>query len=145
VRVAARQTPVKATQMLMIRDARGRVLLARRPPAGLWGGLWGFPECVNGDARQWCRKTFGLDIRIESPWPTLRHSFSHFHLDITPIPAQLLGRPMRAMETAPTVWYNVRRPDARGLPAPVKRLLDQLTTPGTERRVRHRKQPLRNL
>jgi A/G-specific adenine glycosylase len=126
VRQAARQTPVKATQMLMIRDARGRVLLARRPPAGLWGGLWGFPECINCDARQWCRKTFGLDIRTESPWPTLRHSFSHFHLDITPIPARLVGGTDRAMENAETVWYNVRRPDRRGLSAPVQRLLLQL-------------------
>ncbi len=57
VRAASRKTPVKATRMLMIRDARGRVLLTRRPPAGLWGGLWGFPECADGNARQWCRKT----------------------------------------------------------------------------------------
>ncbi len=126
VRTAARRVPVKATQMLMIRDARGRVLLARRPPAGLWGGLWGFPECANGNARHWCRKSLGFDIRMESPWPTLRHSFSHFHLDITPIPARLVGGTGRAMENAETVWYNVRRPDRRGFSAPVKHLLEQL-------------------
>jgi len=91
VRATRRITPVKATRMLMIRDARGRVLLQRRPPAGLWGGLWGFPECANSNARQWCHKILGINIHTESPWPTLRHSFSHFHLDITPIPAQLVG------------------------------------------------------
>ncbi len=126
VRAAARKTPVKATRMLMIRDARGRVLLQRRPPAGLWGGLWGFPEYINGNARQWCRKTLGIDIQTESPWPTLRHSFSHFHLDITPIPARLVGGTDQAMENAETVWYNVRRPDQRGFSAPVKHLLEQL-------------------
>jgi A/G-specific adenine glycosylase len=126
VRAATRKTPVKATRMLMIRDARGRVLLARRPPAGLWGGLWGFPECANGNARHWCRKTLGIDIRTETPWPTLRHSFSHFHLDITPIPARLVGGTDQAMENAETVWYNVRRPDRRGFWAPVKHLLEQL-------------------
>ncbi|BAV32506.1 DNA glycosylase [Sulfuricaulis limicola] len=126
VRAAKQKTPVKATHMLMIRDARGRVLLARRPPAGLWGGLWGFPECADGNVRQWCRKTLGLNICTESPWPMLRHSFSHFHLDITPIPARLVGGTDRAMENAETVWYNVRRPDRRGLSAPVKRLLEQL-------------------
>jgi A/G-specific adenine glycosylase len=127
VRAATRKTPVKSTRMLMIRDARGRVLLARRPPAGLWGGLWGFPECLDGDdARRWCRTTLGLDIRTDAPWPALRHRFSHFHLDITPIPARLVGGTDRAMENAETVWYNVRRPDRRGLSAPVKLLLEQL-------------------
>jgi A/G-specific adenine glycosylase len=126
VRAGTRKTPVKATRMLMIRDARGRVLLQRRPPAGLWGGLWGFPECTNGDARQWCRKTLGIDIRTESSWPTLRHSFSHFHLDITPIPARLVGGTAQVMENAETVWYNVRRPDRRGFSAPVKHLLEKL-------------------
>jgi len=126
VRATRRITPVKATRMLMIRDARGRVLLQRRPPAGLWGGLWGFPECANSNARQWCHKILGINIHTESPWPTLRHSFSHFHLDITPIPAQLVGGTDRAMENAETVWYNVRRPDQRGFSAPVKYLLDEL-------------------
>ncbi|MDH5513118.1 MAG: NUDIX domain-containing protein, partial [Gammaproteobacteria bacterium] len=126
VRAARRQMPVRATRMLMIRDARGRVLLQRRPPAGLWGGLWGFPECHNGNARQWCRKTLGFKIETGSPWPTLRHSFSHFRLDITPIPALLVGGTDTAMENAETVWYNVRRPDRRGFSAPVKHLLEQL-------------------
>ena len=128
VRTARRRVPIKATQMLMIRDARGRVLLARRPPVGLWGGLWGFPECANGNTRHWCRQSLGLDIQTESPWPTLRHSFSHFHLDITPIPARLVGGTGRPMENAETVWYNVRRPDRRGFSAPVKHLLEQLRT-----------------
>jgi A/G-specific adenine glycosylase len=126
VRSARKKTPVRATRMLMIRDARGRVLLQRRPPAGLWGGLWGFPECTNGNAQQWCRKTLGIDIQTESPWPALRHCFSHFHLDITPIPARLVGGTDQAMENAETVWYNVRRPDRRGFSAPVKHLLQQL-------------------
>jgi A/G-specific adenine glycosylase len=60
----------------------------------------------------------------------LRHSFSHFHLDITPIPAQVVGGTDQAMENAETVWYNVRRPDQRGFSAPVKRLLEQLRMMG---------------
>lgn len=127
-RGAARKTPVKNTRMLLIRDKRGRVLLQRRPPAGIWGGLWGFPECIDGDARAWCRQALGLNVKTESPWPTLRHTFSHFHLDITPIPARLMGGTNRAMENAETVWYNLDRPDERGFSAPVKQLLERLKT-----------------
>jgi A/G-specific adenine glycosylase len=126
VRAAARAVPVRTTRMLMIRDERGRVLLTRRPPTGVWGGLWGFPECADDDARRWCRENFGLDIRTGTPWPVLRHLFSHFHLEITPIPARVVGATSRAMENTETVWYNVRRPDQRGLSAPVKYLLDEL-------------------
>ncbi len=126
MRAATGKTPVKATRMLMIRDARGRVLLQRRPPAGVWGGLWGFPECAHGNTRRWCRQTLGIEIETGSPWPTRRHSFSHFQLDITPIPARLVGGTPQAMENGETVWYNVRRPDQRGFSAPVKHLLEQL-------------------
>lgn len=126
IRAKPRRAPVRATHMLMIRDHRGRVLLTRRPPAGLWGGLWGFPECAHDNARQWCRKELGLDIQTDAPWPKRRHSFSHFHLDITPIPARVVGGTDQAMENTESVWYNVRRPDARGFSAPVKRLLEQL-------------------
>jgi A/G-specific adenine glycosylase len=127
VRVRRKTLPVKRTLMLMIRDARGRVLLTQRPPTGLWGGLWGFPECAPEDSvPSFCRSQFGLKVRAEEAWPVLRHGFSHFHLHITPIPARLTGTSATAMETAPAVWYNPRKPDARGLAAPVKQLLQQL-------------------
>jgi A/G-specific adenine glycosylase len=121
-----RVMPVKRAKMLLIRDDGGRVLLTQRPPAGLWGGLWSLPECEDTDVRKFSRTQLGLDIAPQKAWPTFRHSFSHFHLDITPIPARVLGAPDRVMETISSVWYNLRRPDARGLPAPVKRLLEQL-------------------
>jgi len=118
--------PTRTVKMLLIRDARGHVLLQRRPPIGVWGGLWGLPECHARDVRDWSQVTLGLDIVPEPCWPRLRHSFSHFHLDIHPIPARLVGDGLRIMESGDSVWYNCRRPDERGLAAPVKRLLDQL-------------------
>ena len=125
---AARKTlPVKSVAMLMIRDGNGDVFLQQRPPSGIWGGLWGFPECaVGADTEDWCRQSLGLKIAPQTPWPPLRHTFSHFHLHITPVPAKLLGADNRLMENAEAVWYKLYAPDARGLAAPVKRLLEQL-------------------
>jgi len=37
--------PVRLTAMLVLRDENGRILLVRRPPTGIWGGLWSLPEC----------------------------------------------------------------------------------------------------
>jgi len=105
---------------------------------GVWGGLWGFPECRPGvSAADHCHATLGLQIKTETPWPVRLHGFSHFKLHITPIPARLTGTSRLgkaglhnnshvAMECAPAVWYNPDKPDARGLAAPVKRLLQQL-------------------
>jgi A/G-specific adenine glycosylase len=127
VRSARKTLPVKATTMLMIRDARGRVLLVQRPPSGLWGGLWGFPECdAPGQAARYSRDRLGVRVRAGKPWPVVRHPFSHFRLDITPLPARLAGAADTLRETAPAVWFDPARPDARGLAAPVKQLLERL-------------------
>jgi A/G-specific adenine glycosylase len=121
-----KRVPTRSVKMLLIRDERGRVLLQRRPPVGLWGGLWGLPELRARDVREWSQATLGLDIEPQARWPRLRHSFSHFHLDIHPIPARLVRANARVVESGDMVWYNCRQPDERGLAAPVKRLLDQL-------------------
>ena len=121
--------PEKAVTMLIIRNQAGEVLMQRRPPVGIWGGLWSFPECAAEphDIPRWCQHTLGLSIATERPFERIRHTFSHFHLQITPIPARLLGELDSAvMEPTETVWYNVQRPDSRGFAAPVKNLLQQL-------------------
>jgi len=60
-------------------------------------------------------------------WPALRHTFSHFYLDITPWLVDLGdNRAGAVMEGPPTVWYNTRTADPRGLAAPVIRLLEAL-------------------
>lgn len=126
VRTVRKSLPVHKVSMLLVRDDHGRVLLVKRPPAGLWGGLWGLPECTHTNVRRWCRGNLDLDIRLQRSWAPFRHSFSHLHLDITPVPARVTGTGSCLMENAATVWYNLERPDARGLAAPVQRLLQQL-------------------
>src|SRR5690606_23727481 len=39
-----KEKPEKTTWMLILEDAEGRILLERRPPSGIWGGLWSLPE-----------------------------------------------------------------------------------------------------
>jgi A/G-specific adenine glycosylase len=123
--------PLRNTLLLMLRNPRGDVLLEQRPPAGIWGGLWSFPECTPAqsaqDLRQWCEERLGYSIRDIDYWPVVRHGFSHFDLDIMPVSARVSTAQLaQAMEPRSTVWYNNAIPDARGLAAPVKRLLNRL-------------------
>ena len=124
-----RDLPVRATRMLLLRGAEGEVLLERRPPVGVWGGLWSFPECsLEVDIADWCRERLGLEVTVETPWNVLRHGFSHFQLDITPVPATVIGSGGTVMEGERFVWYNTRCPDDRGVAAPVRRLLAALSS-----------------
>ena len=122
-----RELPVRAVRMLLL-SAGEQILLERRPPVGIWGGLWSLPECpLEVDVADWCRERLGLTVRVEPAWRTFRHTFSHFHLEITPTPAQVVEQGGVVMEGERFVWYNSRRFDDRGMAAPVRRLLAALT------------------
>lgn len=119
--------PVKAVQMLILHDPAGRVLLQQRPPAGIWGGLWGFPELPpEAPVAAWCAENLGGEADVDGSLPARRHTFSHYHLDIHPRKILLTEPGCRVMEGAGQVWYNPAQPDARGLAAPVARLLHEI-------------------
>ncbi len=117
--------PEKSVQLVMLRNPAGDVLLQQRPAQGIWGGLWSFPELsIDADAQEYAEDHYGAVIELEQ-WNTYRHTFSHYHLDITPVLIQLAKTP-RAIGESATHWYNPHQPDALGLAAPVKKLLEKL-------------------
>jgi A/G-specific adenine glycosylase len=119
--------PVKSVQMLMLRNGSGGLLLEKRPPQGVWGGLWSLPECPReGDPISWCVERLGKRGRHLESWPIRRHTFTHFHLDITPVEIALEGADLSVMDGDRVVWYNLDDPDPLGLAAPVKRLIGEL-------------------
>lgn len=118
--------PVKATYLLMLRAPSGDLLLQQRPLQGIWGGLWSFPELALSDSvADYCADHHGTPTDIEY-WDSYRHTFSHYHLDITPVLVQLPEPSPGVMASDRVLWYNVSQPPAVGLAAPVKRLLEQL-------------------
>ena len=115
--------PVRETQMVMLANAQGEILLQRRPPSGIWGGLLSLPETSgNTGMVQWCETHLGLDVTEQERWPVMRHTFSHFHLDITPVLMKMKAPAKCVMEGAEWVWYNSSSPMG-GLPAPVTHLI----------------------
>jgi A/G-specific adenine glycosylase len=121
--------PVKSTHFLMARDPQGRIWLEKRPGAGIWGGLWCFPELEDpAGAEGWCLDRFGRPPQTVARWPAFRHTFSHYHLDIAPLLLQLPSAPESVMADDRQLWYNVRQPPEIGLAAPVVGLLQQLAS-----------------
>ncbi|MEJ2564815.1 MAG: A/G-specific adenine glycosylase [Gammaproteobacteria bacterium] len=122
--------PVRRTHLLLVRYGDTGILLTKRPPAGVWGGLWSLPECDLGDdIGEWCRRRLGMTVREEDRWPVLRHTFSHFHLDIHPVVVRVGAPGCAAMDGAESVWYNPQKPQRLGLAAPIQQLLNQLSDP----------------
>ncbi|MGH1439262.1 MAG: A/G-specific adenine glycosylase [Cellvibrionaceae bacterium] len=121
-------TPVKSTQFLIIRNRQGAILLEQRPAIGIWGGLWSFPELESEEnALQHCQQHTGKAINHEQ-WPPFRHTFSHYHLDIQPIYIEI-EKPLKKVAGNDTLrWYSEKEWQNLGLAAPVKKLLEQLTS-----------------
>lgn len=121
--------PIKSVFFLMIQNSSYEVLLQKRPPKGLWGGLWSFPECATIElVSTWCQEYLNLTSPTYDLWSPVRHTFTHFHLDIMPIYLRIhSSHPTTFYEEV--VWYNITQPPSYGLAAPVVRLLAQLPLP----------------
>jgi A/G-specific adenine glycosylase len=117
-----RRLPLRRTVMLVLARA-GEVLLEKRPPAGLWGGLWSLPEVERAaDLAEHCLRRFGARIGTVRELPALAHGFTHYRLDIRPLWIEVASWNPRAAEPA-LAWLPLARAPEAALPAPVKRIL----------------------
>ncbi len=120
------EMPVKTTLFLILENPANEVLLEQRPARGLWGGLWTFPECAaETDIGATCAQ-LGYQATHWQAAPTQRHTFSHFHLDFTPVRVSVAGNGGIA-ERPMARWILPSAPGNLGLPQPIKALLQQLT------------------
>jgi A/G-specific adenine glycosylase len=100
-----------------------KVLLERRPPSGIWGGMWGLPECpTRAHAEQWCREHLSGAHPPRAGEP-LKHAFSHFDYDMRPLFVRCLGKAEALRDEERYRWYDVRQPARVGLPKPIATLL----------------------
>ncbi len=120
--------------MLVAVDGQGAVLLERRPPRGLWGGLWSLPEFASEEAAIGYARARLRGAALARPqWRprplgVIEHAFTHFDLTIRPLVADCEGACARVDEPSQQRWCHPqdwRAGRARlGLPAPVRTLLD---------------------
>ncbi len=124
------EKPLRSTTMVLARHD-GQVYLERRPEAGIWGGLWSLPE-IEGEAEQWCRQSFGSDVLDVEPWGLLRHSFSHYDLDIRPVAVRIAAPLSKVADFDDARWHRLGSELPGGVAAPVSKLIRQLEN-GTDR------------
>lgn len=118
-----KEKPVKTTRMLIIENPEGEVLLLQRPPTGLWGGLWSFPECDDQNAFM---ADHGLTMVEEIALQPFRHSFTHYHLDITPMQVRVDTPNASTVAEASARWVLPQSPPPIGFTRPVTRIFEAL-------------------
>ncbi len=117
--------PTKSTTMLIIHDKDQRIRLYKRPPAGLWGGLWTLPEIESSELlASWCRENGYSPLSNPSPMCKFRHTFSHFHLQIDAIQLQVEPSCDSLLEENDSVWYKDGL-DIGGMPSPITKLISR--------------------
>ena len=125
-----RAKPLKSTRMLLA-HVDGVLFLERRPASGIWGGLWSLPELgENQDVGDWCASRLGLRPAEQDRWDMLRHSFTHYDLDIQPLVVRLERASRKVADGDDNRWYPLESPPKIGLAAPVKKLIVALKEAG---------------
>lgn len=105
------------------------IWLEQRPPAGIWGGLWCFPQHDSENLRAVIEQRLGSEaarIREGEQLNAFRHTFSHYHLDIVPVRFRLDRMPNIVTESGKGQWYSLSQPPKIGLAAPVLQILEGL-------------------
>lgn len=137
-----KKIPEKNTIMVIPRITTATsdsVLMEKRPPTGIWGGLWCFYEVSDKSEITNLLESLGLQAIAEhgsqQELATFRHTFSHFHLDISPIiidctqlkagtRAQIINQEIS--EPRKQKWYDLYSEANVGLAASTKKLIGLL-------------------
>jgi A/G-specific adenine glycosylase len=90
-----------------------RVLIAKRPPEGMLGGLWEFPggkqdrgeslvECLKREIRE----ELGIEIEVGEEVLTINHAYTHFRITLHVFECRYASGVAEAIEAAEFVWVS---------------------------------------
>lgn len=109
--------PIRTTDLYVIVNHNQQLLLEKRANQRLWGGLWTLP----GSNTQLFHSPPALPpLASNKTLSQFRHTFSHFHLDITV--KQIDAWPSLTLQTNQS-WYTPHQAQQLGLPQPIRKIL----------------------
>ena len=115
---------------VLIATCGGKLLLERRAPKGIWGGLWSLPEFrVELDPASACGE-IGIVAASIRPMAPFAHTFTHFCLTIRPWLVHAQFPVARDALASHREWFDVDALDGAGMPAPVRKLLSEVIAAG---------------
>jgi A/G-specific adenine glycosylase len=117
------------TQRYVLARHADSVLLVKRPPSGIWGGLWCLPEisdaATDAEISQWLATKFAVKkhgaLRATN---SLDHSFTHFKLTLNPMAMTVTAIHANAAEPG-AMWLPLADIANAALPKPILTLLQR--------------------
>lgn len=120
----ARASPERQSVFVVLRDRQDRILLQRRPPQGIWPGLWSLPEAADASgARELASRLAELDGAAAAALPEIHHAFTHFKLLATPLEWRGVRMHPGIADDPALRWCSRAEIATLGVPAPVRRML----------------------
>jgi len=117
--------PEKEVHVLLcyLADNNQRLLLEKRPPSGVWGGLWSLSQCEPAQAPEEVIATqYGYSVEAIKEAETVSHTFTHFRLRMRPLQVRLGLNLDTAMEPS-ACWCDAVQASHYGMPRPVEKLV----------------------
>ncbi len=121
-----KKLPEKSAHFLILSTPDSQVLFQQRPSHGLWGGLWTFPQISQEhEVQHWLDQHHLLKLKDFNFWPSFRHTFSHYHLNIHPVYIQVKADDC-IMDNGDFFWWDINTPLKFGIPTPISKLVSKL-------------------
>lgn len=118
---AAKALPEKTRVIVLLCNSQGELLLQQRPPTGIWGGLWSFPEFTSvAMATEWLRQHGIQPLADLEVLPHSTHTFSHYRLRLQAIRVDLDVPSVQVMAGGGWLWYKAGSVVDGGLSAAVR-------------------------
>ena len=118
--------PERIAVVLLARDPHSRVLLQRRPAAGVWAALWSLPEAPDvGEARAWFERHVSGDYDAGEAIPPIAHAFTHYRLQLQPLRWNNVAMRPQVADNDDLRWVDRTQMDSLGIPAPIRKLLQE--------------------
>ncbi|MCB4360096.1 A/G-specific adenine glycosylase [Quatrionicoccus australiensis] len=113
--------PERSSSFVLISDGQ-RLLLERRPPSGLWGGLLVPPEGEPADVLA----RLGLHVTEQRELTPFKHVFTHFRLTLQPVLCEVATS--QACAEPGLEWVEIAKAADAGVPTPIRKLIRQVAS-----------------
>ena len=130
---AGRRSPVRHVKTVAgIVQRNGRLLIAQRPPDGVWGGMWELPNCEvdGGDAPtvlvQLLQRDFGLSVEVGESVCCLTHAIMNQRIELRVLPCRVTAGRTQARCHVAAKWVKPGETEGYALPAPHRKVLRRL-------------------
>jgi A/G-specific adenine glycosylase len=117
----------------------GRILITKRKPEGLLGGLWEFPggkrekgETLAQTAAREIREETGIEVSVGSLLVSVRHAYSHFKIVLHAFLCEYRGGRARAIGCDAVKWVWPKQLKEYAFPAANQRIIKKLMLEGNK-------------